>query len=158
MFSDQLRGIYVIQKDNDTKFLSSLKNFFWIHSRTSPYMNPPNNTARRFSLFSSVLILLSLISCGEGIQVYSEWVASSAIARGQGNGLDSSGKPTDSYEHGAFQRALTHLYEKTANKTYLNYIQAGLDNIITSSGSIQGYKASDYTLDNLRIGESIVQL
>jgi rhamnogalacturonyl hydrolase YesR len=90
-------------------------------------------------------------------QPYSEWLASSAIARGQGNGL-SNGVPIDSYEHGAFQRGLTHLYEKTGNKTYLNYIQTGLDNVITSNGTVQAYKASDYSLDNIRIGESIVQL
>jgi unsaturated rhamnogalacturonyl hydrolase len=34
---------------------------------------------------------------------YAVWAADSAIARGQGNGLDSAGKAIVSYEHGEFQ-------------------------------------------------------
>jgi rhamnogalacturonyl hydrolase YesR len=106
----------------------------------------------------TTLILFSLVNLISSTPVYSEWLASSAIARGQGNGLNSTGAPVDSYEHGTFQRALTHLYEKTGNKTYLNYIQTGLDNLITPNGTIQNYNLSEYTLDNLRIGQSVLQL
>jgi len=105
-------------------------------------------------LVSSWLLLPGIVLAA---QPYSEWLASSAMARGQGNGLDSTGAPIDSYEHGAFQRGLTHLYEKTGNKSYLDYIQLGLNNVITSNGTVLTYKESDYSLDNIRIGESIVQ-
>ncbi|KAF8977496.1 glycoside hydrolase family 105 protein [Cyathus striatus] len=68
---------------------------------------------------------------------YAVWAADSAIARGQGNGL-SSGQPIVSYEHGEFQWGLRLLYEMTGNKTYLNYIKTGVDNIVFDNGTVHG--------------------
>jgi hypothetical protein len=69
---------------------------------------------------------------------YSVWAADSAISRGQGNGLDSSGNPVVSYEHGEFQWALRLLFEKTGNKTYFDYIKTGVDNIVFENGTVHG--------------------
>jgi unsaturated rhamnogalacturonyl hydrolase len=69
---------------------------------------------------------------------YAVWAADSAIARGQGNGLDSNGNPIVSYEHGEFQWGLRQLYERTGNKTYFNYIQLGIDNIVFPNGTVHG--------------------
>lgn len=69
---------------------------------------------------------------------YAVWAADSAIARGQGNGLNASGSPLVSYEHGEFQAALQLLYEKTGNKTYYNYIKTGIDNVLSSTGAVGG--------------------
>lgn len=69
---------------------------------------------------------------------YAQWGADSAIARGQGNGLDSPGNPLVLYEHGELQWALKLLYERTKNKTYFNYIKAGVDNIVDDNGKTGG--------------------
>ena len=76
---------------------------------------------------------------------YSVWAADSAISRGQGNGLDSSGNPIVSYEHGEFQWALRLLFEKTGNETYFDYIKTGVDNIVFDNGTVHG----SYTLVTL---------
>ena len=67
---------------------------------------------------------------------YAVWAADSAIARGQGNGLDSSGKVTVSYEHGELQWGLRLLFEKTGNQTYYNYIVTGANNVVATNGTI----------------------
>ncbi|KAK7683392.1 hypothetical protein QCA50_013654 [Cerrena zonata] len=90
---------------------------------------------------------------------YALWGADSAIARGQGNGLDSSGKPLVSYEHGELQWALRLLYERTGNKTYYDYIKAGVDNVVDSNGNVGGgYSATQFQLDPLRVGPTFLYL
>ncbi|THH16067.1 hypothetical protein EW146_g4520 [Bondarzewia mesenterica] len=89
---------------------------------------------------------------------YSSYAASSAMIRGQGNGL-SSGLPIVSYEHGEFQWALRLLYEHTGNVSYYNYIKAGVDQVVASDGSVGGgYNMSEYQLDPLRVGPSFIYL
>ncbi|TDL21935.1 glycosyl hydrolase, partial [Rickenella mellea] len=103
-------------------------------------------------------VLFAVASVAEGTQPISTWLADSAISRGQGHGLAGS-KPKISYEHGTFQRALTALYNATGNATYFNYIQSGIDNIISANGTVGGgYKLTNYILDDLKVGQSLIQL
>jgi hypothetical protein len=77
---------------------------------------------------------------------YAVWAADSGISRGQGNGL-SSGSAVVNYEHGEFQFALKLLYAKTGNATYYNYIKSGVDQVVSSSGSVGGnYKWANMKL------------
>jgi unsaturated rhamnogalacturonyl hydrolase len=88
-----------------------------------------------------MLILLSLTIASLVVarpSSYAEWAADSAIARGQGNGLDSSGNPIVSYEHGELQWGLRKLFERTGNATYFDYIQRGVDNIVFPNGTVHG--------------------
>lgn len=90
---------------------------------------------------------------------YAVWAADSAIARGQGNGLDDNGNPLVSYEHGELQWALRLLYEQTGNKTYYDYIKTGVDNVVASDGSVGGgYSATQFQLDPLRVGPTFLYL
>jgi unsaturated rhamnogalacturonyl hydrolase len=69
---------------------------------------------------------------------YAIWAADSAIARGQGNGLDSFGNPDVSYEHGELQWGLRMLYERTRNQSYYDYIMKGANNIVFENGTVHG--------------------
>lgn len=92
-------------------------------------------------------------------QSYAVWAADSAISRGQGNGLTSSGNPVVTYEHGEFQWALRLLYEKTGNSTYYDYIKTGVDNVVYANGTVHGsYTLTDYVLDPLRTGPTFLYL
>ena len=71
---------------------------------------------------------------------YAIWGAESAIARGQGHGLDSDGAAELSYEHGELQWALRLLYEATGNETYYDYIVSGASNVVDDDGSVLDYK------------------
>lgn len=87
------------------------------------------------------------------------WAADSAIARGQGNGLDSNGEPTDSYEHGELQWGLRLLYETTGNESYFNYIVQGASQIVDSKGDIEGgYSIVAYSQDPIRTGPTFAYL
>lgn len=86
-------------------------------------------------------------------------MADSIYSRGQGLGFSSKGEPSVSYEHGTFQHALRELYNMTNNQTYLSWVKRGIDVIISPSGMIGGgYKLERYTLDDIRIGESLIKL
>lgn len=86
-----------------------------------------------------ILLSLACLACGGPVSgSYALWAANSAIARGQGNGLDSSGNPTVSYEHGELQWTLRLLFERGGNQTFFNYIKAGVDNVVTNNGSVGG--------------------
>lgn len=132
----------------------------------------------------SLLLVVSLAARGLGATAalpasYAIWAADSAIARGQGNGLNASGAPLVSYEHGELQWALRLLYERTGNETYFDYIQQGVDHVVTSNGTVIGgygsvvrytqiayspltYPTSsfttDYQLDPIRTGPTFLYL
>ncbi|KAJ3486623.1 hypothetical protein NLI96_g4094 [Meripilus lineatus] len=90
---------------------------------------------------------------------YAIWAANSAIARGQGNGLDSSGKPLVSYEHGELQWALRLLFERTKNQTYYDYIKTGVDNVVSANGTVGGgYSTTQFQLDPIRVGPTFLYL
>ncbi|KAF8066730.1 glycoside hydrolase family 105 protein [Lyophyllum atratum] len=108
-------------------------------------------------LLSSLLLHASIVLARP--PSYAVWAADSAIRRGQGNGLDSTGKASVSYEHGEFQWGLRQLYEKTGNKTYYNYILAGANNIVYDNGTVHGgYAVADYSLDPVRTGPTFLYL
>ncbi|KAG6879405.1 hypothetical protein C0992_002887 [Termitomyces sp. T32_za158] len=87
------------------------------------------------------------------------WAADSAIARGQGNGLSSSGTPTVSYEHGVFQTGLRRLYELTGNQTYFDYIVQGVGRIVSDDGTVGGdYVFDQFSLDPVRTGPTFLYL
>lgn len=107
----------------------------------------------------AVTVFLARASVYARPQSYAIWAADSAIARGQGNGLDSNGKPTVSYEHGELQWGLRLLYETTGNKSYFNYIVQGASQIVDNNGNIGGgYSIADYSQDPVRTGPTFAYL
>lgn len=97
-------------------------------------------------------ILLTVVCSTYAAKPLSQWVADSAISRGQADGTSVS------YETGTFQRALYALYLKSGNSTYYNYIKTATDRTVTSTGSVPDFFLTDYQLDDLKLGESFVYL
>ncbi|KAK7040746.1 hypothetical protein VNI00_009652 [Paramarasmius palmivorus] len=109
-------------------------------------------------LKTTVVLCLAALSIAQPSS-YAIWAADSVIARGQGNGLDSSGNALISYEHGEFQWGLRQLFERTGNHAYYAYIQKGVDNVVTDDGTPHGsYVLTDYSLDPLRVGPTFLYL
>ncbi|TFK37096.1 glycoside hydrolase family 105 protein [Crucibulum laeve] len=109
--------------------------------------------------FLLALVLSAVTSTVARPQSYAVWAADSAIARGQGNGLDANGKAIVSYEHGELQWGLQQLYDLTGNKSYFSYIQKGIDNIVFPNGTVHGsYNVADFVLDPLRTGPTFLYL
>ncbi|KAG6888090.1 hypothetical protein C0995_010793 [Termitomyces sp. Mi166 len=111
------------------------------------------------TLILPILVLLSPFRVSARPLSNAVWAADSAIARGQGNGLTSAGKPTVSYEHGEFQTGLRRLYELTGNETYFEYIVQGVGRIVGADGSVGGdYSFDAFSLDPVRTGPTFLYL
>lgn len=80
------------------------------------------------------------------------------MARGQGNGLNATGHPSVSYEHGEFQWALRLLYERTGDKQYYDYMQKSVDNLVAPDGTIRNYNLQEYNIDHVRVGPTCLHL
>jgi rhamnogalacturonyl hydrolase YesR len=98
------------------------------------------------------LFATTIIFPVQAAQPYSSWMADSAIARGQGH------NSTWNYEHGTFWYALEGVYRQTGQAKYYDWIKNGTDSVVSDSGDIGGYVKSDYQLDPLRIGQSLIFL
>ncbi|KAH7103251.1 glycosyl hydrolase [Auriculariales sp. MPI-PUGE-AT-0066] len=89
----------------------------------------------------------------------STWMADSIMARNEGHGVNATGSPIVSYEHGEFQQALRALFARTGDLKYLAYIKEGIDAVVSPTGEITShYNQSRYSLDDLRIGPSMIKL
>jgi rhamnogalacturonyl hydrolase YesR len=83
--------------------------------------------------------------------------ANTIVLRDYANGL-KSGAPFVTYEHGVAWRALEMVYNVTQNASYVNHIQKSIDNLVTSSGGLNDYDLDYYTLDDIRIGETLIYM
>ncbi|KAI6710530.1 hypothetical protein JHW43_006971 [Diplocarpon mali] len=73
-------------------------------------------------------------------------------------GLNAEAEPYVNYEHGTAWRALEMVYNATGDPRYLAHIHQGVDNIVTADGGLNDYNLTYYTLDDVRIGETLIYL
>lgn len=84
--------------------------------------------------------------------------ADTILLRKYGNGLSESGAPFTNYEHGLVWRTLALVNGASQNTSYTDYIKASADNIVTAEGNLLDYNLTYYTLDDVRVGESLITL
>jgi rhamnogalacturonyl hydrolase YesR len=122
-----------------------------------------NSAATRTRNFSAMFfrIFISLgafCALAAAVTPYSVRMADSLIARNTTLGLDDSGDPKTTYEDGVIERALEMVYNATGDSTYYAYQKSGVDNIINSSGGLLDYNLTEYTLDDMRLGQEFLYL
>lgn len=83
--------------------------------------------------------------------------ADTIVLRDYANGL-KSGEPFITYEHGVAWKALEMVYNATSNEDYVTHITTSVDNIVTAEGGLNDYNLTYYTLDDVRIGETLIYL
>ncbi|KAF8848156.1 putative unsaturated glucuronyl hydrolase [Acephala macrosclerotiorum] len=110
----------------------------------------------------SILALLSADSTAAVAAVcpsplYSVQGANTIVSRDYAQGL-RNGEPFITYEHGVAWRALEMVYNATQNASYVEHIRSGVDNIVTAEGGLEDYNLTYYTLDDIRIGETLIYL
>ncbi|KAG0635067.1 cell wall glycosyl hydrolase YteR [Tuber brumale] len=110
----------------------------------------------KFTTFitAATLALSSTAQCSK----YSQLLANSVIARNTPLGKTSTGAVLTSYEHGIMERALQMVYNATGNDAYYTYHKTGVDNIISSAGTLLDYNLTYYTLDDIRLGPEFLYL
>lgn len=83
--------------------------------------------------------------------------ADTILLRNYASGL-RNGAPYVNYEHGVGWRALEMVYNTTSNTKYLDHIKTGANQVVTADGGLNDYDLGYYTLDDIRIGESLIYL
>lgn len=63
-----------------------------------------------------------------------------------------------SYDQGVVLLGLERVWQQSAKADYFNYIQHNIDRYVGADGNIRTYKASEYTLDNILTGRSLLML
>jgi rhamnogalacturonyl hydrolase YesR len=62
------------------------------------------------------------------------------------------------YEHGLMLKAIERVWQRTDEPKYLAYIMRIMNYSLADDGTIRGYKAEDYSLDNLNSGRTLLTL
>ena len=107
--------------------------------------------------------IIGLILLSEAIALfakpYSVWMADSEMKRNPESWMvDFSKKLKWDYCNGLELQSIYMVWRKTADPKYFNYVKSYADTIITTDGSITGYKPTDYSLDKLNSGKILFDL
>lgn len=62
------------------------------------------------------------------------------------------------YETGTVLRGFEALYKATNDPRFYNYIKATVDRVISEQGAISGYRESDYNIDQIKEGTTLLYL
>jgi rhamnogalacturonyl hydrolase YesR len=106
-------------------------------------------------ILSAAAVVTSALVCSN--PSFSVRGAETILLRNYASGL-KDGKPFTNYEHGVGWRALEMVFNATGDVRYKDHIKSGADNIVTSEGDILDYDLTYYTLDDVRVGESLIYL
>lgn len=69
------------------------------------------------------------------------------------------GKPAGwDYEQGLVLKALEHVYQRTGDATYFNYIKKNIDSFVDANGNIRTYHFDEYNSDNITTGRMLLYL
>src|SRR5215510_250122 len=71
---------------------------------------------------------------------------------------DAGAPPRWSYEYGVVLKGVEGVWLSTGDGNYFSFIQKGIDTFVNPDGTIRSYNASDYNIDNINTGRSLLLL
>jgi len=71
---------------------------------------------------------------------------------------DSTATAKWTYDEGVVLKGIEGVWQQTGDKKYFNYIHNYIDALVSTDGTIKGYKKDDYSLDNILSGRSVLML
>jgi unsaturated rhamnogalacturonyl hydrolase len=112
--------------------------------------------------FIHLLLLLLLAHCFVAAQTkpLSQQVAATAMtALWRDTAKNESGAPSKwTYEYGLVLKGIEGVWLSTGDGSYFTFIQKGMDNFVNADGTIRTYNLSDYNIDNILSGRSLLLL
>ncbi len=111
-------------------------------------------------LRKSFLIIL-LLSCYKSYsqESLSKQMAATAMEIWKDSLIMQPGVPVKwAYDEGVFLEGIEGLWKNTGEGKYFNFMKKSMDRFVTDSGTINRYKFSDYTLDNIKNGRILLTL
>ncbi|MEO5912006.1 MAG: glycoside hydrolase family 88 protein [Pelobium sp.] len=123
---------------------------------------------KQFSKYSFLFIVALLIasSCSTQKSVIvkqkkslSEEMIRSVMTRWPDSMSNGPGIPVKwSYDHGVILEGIANVWKRTGEGKYFAYIQKCMDVFVKENGDIDRYKITDYNIDNVKNGRSILLL
>ena len=62
------------------------------------------------------------------------------------------------YDEGVVLEGMAAVWKRTGNADYYRYLQKSIDKLVDSSGTIKGYKSTDFNIDNIKTGRALLLL
>ncbi|MBK0383089.1 glycoside hydrolase family 88 protein [Pedobacter sp. SD-b] len=89
----------------------------------------------------------------------SEDMAKTVMTKWADSLLMEEGKPVKwAYDQGVVLEGIANIWKRTGQDKYFTYIQKSMDFFVKNDGSINRYKLSDYNIDNIKNGRSLLFL
>jgi unsaturated rhamnogalacturonyl hydrolase len=111
---------------------------------------------------SKTLIFCSLMLFSQAASFakpYYLWMTDSEMKRMPESWMtDFAKKPKWDYCNGLELQGIYMVWKKTADPKYFNYVKSYADTVISSEGTIVGYKLADYNIDKLNSGKILFDL
>lgn len=110
------------------------------------------------------IFLLIAMTPGKGfsqeqVPAWSEKMAKTVMTIWKDSLEMERGKPVKwAYDQGVVLEGIANIWKRTGNGEYFKYIQKSMDFFITKEGSISRYKQSDYNIDHIKNGRSLLLL
>jgi len=73
-------------------------------------------------------------------------------------GATAGRTPRWTYEQGVVLLGITHVWKKTGDQKYFDYIRQTLDHYVADDGTIRTYRVEEYNLDNVLLGRMLLLL
>jgi len=106
-----------------------------------------------------LIVLLFGLSTAVSAQNYSELMAKSIMHTHPDSITVKVGKPAGwDYEQGLVLKALEHVYQRTGDATYFNYIKKNIDSFVDANGNIRTYHFDEFNSDNITTGRMLLYL
>lgn len=104
-----------------------------------------------FLTLSTVAALAALLPSAYAAEPYSTWMSDTFITK-------DIPLPR-SYPQAVLYRGIEAVYNVTGDTSYFNYLQSSLDAIVDADGNLgDGYSSSKLSLDDLRVGPTLLYL
>jgi unsaturated rhamnogalacturonyl hydrolase len=106
-----------------------------------------------------LIVLLLGLSTAVSAQNYAELMAKSIMHTHPDSISVKVGKPAGwDYEQGLILKALEHVYQRTGDATYFNYIKKNIDSFVDANGNIRTYHFDEFNSDNITTGRMLLYL
>lgn len=121
------------------------------------------------TIWFSLLFVFGIIAGNQGLfaqsvkvkpsQKWSQRISESFMLRHPADVIDDTTYNNKwTYDQGVVLEGLRQVYAKTGNKKYFDYIKTNIDQFVQPDGKIKTYKYSDFNIDNVNTGKSLLFL
>jgi unsaturated rhamnogalacturonyl hydrolase len=113
---------------------------------------------RKLNLFFVLAVIFVTNPLHAQTKYYSRELAKTAMSVWK-DSFSLDGKPAKwTYDQGVILEGVSAVWKQTADPAYFNYIMHSMDFFIQNDGTIQTYKPSEFNIDNVKSGTSLLTL